>query len=54
MVVVCGQVLELEKLPLKKEQIYTVIEQAKTLEKAINNPLKYLENIGKTIEQLNN
>lgn len=49
MVVVCGQVLELEKLPLKNEQIYTVIEQAETLENAIKNPLKYLEIIGQII-----
>ena len=46
-VVVCGQVLEQEKLPLQKEQIYTVIEQAENFQDAIHNPLKYLEIIGK-------
>ncbi|MFK7948177.1 MAG: glycerate kinase [Saprospiraceae bacterium] len=53
MIVVCGQVLESEKLPLKNKQIYTVIDQAENLENAINNPLKYLETIGQTIEQSN-
>lgn len=52
-VVVCGQVLEQGKLPLQKEQIKTVIEHAKDLQDALNNPLKYLEIIGQTIEHSN-
>ena len=49
MAIVCGQYLKCEAIETKKLQIYTVLEKAKSVNDAMENTEKYLEQIGENI-----